>query len=226
MSAPSASTSSRAASGSKRMPRDFGLGGDPADGVDFSDTGQLDQAAGVAQRLADALVALFVLIVHAAQVGGDAEVVGDEEQDGLRVGAAEVGVDGGEFGLPGAAAVEQLEVAHEEHLEGSHQRWRLRAVEDLEDGGLGEVEVVKREVARGLRSQRGQHSLTAALVEECLVAQQDVAGAQGRGRGDLGEKAVGRCEAAERLRRHACVRPRYWATSLVCGLGGLSPSSK
>ena len=130
----------------------LGLGGDPTDRIGLSHAGQLDQAAGVAQRLADSLVALFVLIVHAAQVGRDAQVVGDEEQHGLRVGAAEVGIDGGKFGLPGTAAVEQLEVAHEEDLEGSHQRWRLRAVEDLEDGGVGEVEVVQREVARGLRS--------------------------------------------------------------------------
>ena len=63
------------------------------------------------------------------------------------LGRAEVGVDGGEFRLLRAAAVELLEVAHEEDLEGRHQRRRLRAVEDLEDGGVGEVEVVQGEVA-------------------------------------------------------------------------------
>ncbi len=39
----------------------------------------------------------------------------------------------------------------------------------------------------------GEDALAAALVEERLVADEDVAGADGRG-GDLGEEAVGGCE--------------------------------
>ncbi len=47
---------------------------------------------------ADAVEALLVLVVHAADVGRDvADVVGDEEEKRLRVGRAEVGVDGGEL---------------------------------------------------------------------------------------------------------------------------------
>ena len=86
MSAPSASTSSRAASASKRDAARFGLRRRPADGVGLGDAGEFDHAAVVAEGLADAVVALLVLIVHLAQVGGDAQVVGDEEHDGLRVG--------------------------------------------------------------------------------------------------------------------------------------------
>ena len=132
----------------------FGGGGDPADGVVLVDAGQLDDAAPVAEGLADALVALLVLVVHLAEVGGDAEVVGDEEEEGLRVGRAEVGVDGGELFFFAAAAVEGFEVADEEDLEGRHERGGLGAVEDVEDAGVGEVEVVEGEVA-GVGRGRG-----------------------------------------------------------------------
>ena len=105
-------------------------------------------------------------------------MVGDEEQDGGGIGRAEVGVDGGEFFFLLAAAVECLEVADEEDLEGRHERGRLGAVEDFEDGGFGEVEVVEGEVARVGRGERGEDGLAAALVEEDLVAEEDVAGAE------------------------------------------------
>jgi hypothetical protein len=50
------------------------------------DAGEFDEAAPVAEGLADAVVALFILIVHLAQVGGDAEVVGDEEERACGLG--------------------------------------------------------------------------------------------------------------------------------------------
>ncbi len=160
----------------------FGGGGDPADGVVLVDAGELDDAAPVAEGLADALEALLVLVVHLAEVGGDAEVVGDEEDEGLRVGRAEVGVDGGELFLLGAAAVEGFEVADEEDLEGRHEGWGLGAVEGVEDAGLGEVEVVEGEVAGAFGDEGGEDGLAAAVVEEDLVAEEDVAGAEGRAR--------------------------------------------
>ena len=175
----------------------FGGGGDPFDGVGLVDAGQLDEAAPVAEGLADLFVALLVLVVHLAQVGGDAEVVGDEEDEGLRVGRAEVGVDGGELFFFAAASVEGFEAADEEDLEGRHERWGLGAVEDLEDAGLGEVEVVEAEVAGVFGREGGEDGFAAAVVEEDLVADEDVAGAQGRGIGDLGDEAVGGGEAAE-----------------------------
>ena len=64
----------------------FGGGGDPPDGVVLVDAGQLDDAAPVAEGFADALEALLVLVVHLAKVGGDAEVVGDEEDEGCGLG--------------------------------------------------------------------------------------------------------------------------------------------
>jgi hypothetical protein len=54
------------------------------------------------------------------------------------------------------------------------------------------------EVAGALGRERGEHALAATLVEECLVAEENVAGAQGCGRGDFAEEAVGRGERLER----------------------------
>src|SRR6185437_5925418 len=162
----------------------FGAGGDPLDGVDVFDAGQFDEAAPVAEGLADLFVALLVLVVHLAQVGGNAEVVGDEEDERRGVGRAEVGVDGGKFFFFAAASVEGFEAADEEDLEGRHERWGLGAVEHLEDAGFGEVEIVEAEVAGLFGCEGGENGFAAAVVEKDLGADEDVAGAKGRG-GDL-----------------------------------------
>ena len=128
-----------AAAALKALMRKGKMKKEPINVIAFFDTREFDEAAPVAERLANPVVALFILVVHLAQVGGDTQMVADEEQHGLRVGRAEVGVDRREFGLLGAAAVEVLQAAHEDHLERRHQRRRLRTVEDLEDAGFGEV---------------------------------------------------------------------------------------
>ena len=117
-------------------------------------------------------------------------MVGYEDEQRLRVGAAEVSVDCGKFFLLRAAAVEVLEVADEDDLERHHERWSLREVERVEDGGVGQVEVVEAEVALGWIQNRGQDSSTAALVEKRLVSEEDVAGLDVGG-AELGEEAVG-----------------------------------
>jgi hypothetical protein len=50
------------------------------------------------------------------------------------------------------------------------------AVEDFEDGVLGEVEIVEAEVAQVVRGEGAQDGFAAALVEKDLVADEDVAG--------------------------------------------------
>ena len=73
---------------------------EPFGGVGLlGDAGELDEAAPVAEGFADAVEALLVLHVHAAEVGGEVEVVGEKDEDGLGVGAAAVGFEGGEFFL-------------------------------------------------------------------------------------------------------------------------------
>ena len=160
----------------------FGGGDDPLDGVGLFDAGEFDEAAPVAEGLADAVVALFVLVVHLAEVGGDAEVVGDEEEEGLRVGAS-----------------------------GSRRRWRrtllfccrgrrgflrLRTKRTwkgaMRDGVWARSRISKMVVSARSRSWRqksrvsggarvARTALAAALVEEDLVAEEDVAGAEGCG---------------------------------------------
>ena len=149
-------------------------------------------------------------------------MVGDEDDEGRRVGRAEVGVDGGEFFFFAAAAVEGFQVADEEDLEGRHERWGLGAVEDLEDGGVGEVEIVEAEVAGVGRGEGVEDGVAAAVVEEDLVAEEDVAGADGLRGGDFGDEAVGgrRSCGVRRLSWRARIRttPAYrlrgaWAKS-------------
>ena len=117
-------------------------------------------------------------------------MVGDEEEDGLGIGAAEVSVDGCEFLFLAAAAVEGFEVADEDTLEGDHEGRGLGKVEDVEDCGVGEVEIVEAEVAFVGWGQGGEDAVAAALVKERFVAEENVAGAQ-LGGGDFGEEAVG-----------------------------------
>ena len=56
------------------------------------------------------------------------------------------------------------------------------------------------EVAGVFGGEGGEDGLAAAVVEEDLVADEDVSGAEGRGRGDFGDEAIGGSEAAEWVR--------------------------
>ena len=159
------------------------------EGVVVADTLEFDDAAGVAESFADLFGALLVGHVHGADVLRQADVVGDEDEQCLRVGAAEVVVDGGELILLLAAAVECLEVADEEDLKGRHQRWCLGEVERFEDGGVGEVEIVQAEVADVGRDECVENAAAGALEKEGVVAEEDVAGA-GCFAGGFGEEAI------------------------------------
>ena len=97
-------------------------------------------------------------------------MIGEEDEHGCGIGAAEVSVDGRELFLLAAAAVERLEIADKDDLERHHQRRRLREVERVEDAGVGKVEIVQAEVALVRRRERGEDTLTTTLVEERLVA--------------------------------------------------------
>jgi hypothetical protein len=199
MSAPRASTSSRAASGSTRVRGFVGSGNDPAHGVFFVDAGQFDHAAVFAESFCEALEAVLVVHVHAAGVGGDAEEVGDEDKKCLGVGRAEVAIERGELVLFGAAGVELANVADEDDLEGRHEGGGLGAIEDLENRSGGEVEVGEAEVAKVGRNEGTEDSRTATVEEEYLVAGEDIAGAEGPGAGsssvDFGHKTTNGREA-------------------------------
>ena len=135
MSAPSASTSSRAASGLHAHLGFLRRGHGPAHGVFLAHARQLHHAAVLAQRFPQALKAVLVVHLHAPRVRRNAQEIGDEQEQRLRIGRFEITVQRREFFLLGAARVELPHVAHEDHLERSHQRGRLRAVQHFEDGG-------------------------------------------------------------------------------------------
>ncbi len=153
MSPPRESTSSRAASGSILVAWPSGGFVEPLDGLALFDAGEFDDGEMLAEGLADALVALLVGHLHAAQVGRDADVVGDEDEQRVGIGIAEVGGDGGELGVVLAASVQGLDAAHEEDLEVGHQRRSAGAVENFDDRRGIQIELVQAELAHAFRDR-------------------------------------------------------------------------
>ena len=176
MSAPSASTSSRAASGSTRTSGLLRGGHGPAHRVFFVHARQLHHAAVLAQRLGQPLEAVLVVHLHAPRVGGDAQKVGDKDQQRLRVGRAEIAIQRRELVLLGAARVKLAHVAHKDHLERRHQRRRLRAVQHFEDRCSGQVEIGEAEIPQIRRHKGLEHGGAAAVQQKDLVAGQHVTG--------------------------------------------------
>src|SRR5882724_12267202 len=85
---------------------------DPAHAVGFFHARQFHNAAVFAQRFADALVAVLVLHLHAANVGGNADVIGDKDDHRVWVGIFHVGINGGEFVGVRAASVKLFDAAN------------------------------------------------------------------------------------------------------------------
>ena len=191
MSPPSESTSSRAASASILVACARGGFVEPLDGLAFFDAGEFDDGEMLAEGLADALVALLVGHLHAAQVGRDADVVGDEDEQRVGIGVAEVVGDGGELGVVLAASVERLDAAHEEDLEAGHQRRRAGAVENFDDRRGLQIELVEAELAHPLRDEVLEDGVAAGAAEEGLIADEDVAGLE-LARADLLHEALDR----------------------------------
>src|SRR5260370_25844991 len=107
------------------------------------------------------------------------------------MGGTKIGVDGGILVLFGTSRVKRLQVGDEDHLKRRRQRWRLRAIERLEDAGLGEIEVGEAEVAHLQRNEGVEDSAAATFVEKCFVARKNVPRTERsgvvRGGGYLGE---------------------------------------
>jgi AcrR family transcriptional regulator len=90
-------------------------------GLAFLDTREFHDIAELAQRFLDALVAVAVRHFHAARIGGDGDVVGNEDEERVGIGIVEVVLDGVEFFVVRAASVEFLHATHEEDLERRHE---------------------------------------------------------------------------------------------------------
>jgi hypothetical protein len=115
----------------------------PAHGVGFVNPGQLHQATIVAQRLADTLVAVFVLKLHTPQIGGNTQMVGDEDENCLGIGRSEVVFQRRELFLLCAPGVKVFQVSDKDHLKGRHQRRRAGQVEHMKNAGLGQIEIAE-----------------------------------------------------------------------------------
>ena len=91
------------------------------------------------------------------------------------------------------------DVADEYDLEGRHEGWGLGAVQYFENRSGCQVKVGEAEVAEIGRDEGAEDSRAAAIEKEDFVANEDVAGAEGRGTGcrgiDFGHKTAYRGEA-------------------------------
>ena len=199
MSPPRASTSSRAPSASIFTLAAAGaVLGNPADGFALFHARQFDDAAVLAHGFADALVALFVLHLHAADVGGNADVVGDKDEERVGIRILAVVLDGGEFFFVGAAAKKILHAAHEEDLKRRHQRGRAGAVENFGQIVFGEIEFEEAEVAQIGGDEMLEDGVAKALAEEGFIADEDVGRAQ-LARFQFADKALGLGEGPHQI---------------------------
>src|SRR5207244_12129449 len=94
---------------------------DPADGLAFFHTRELDDGTILAQRLPDTIVALLVGHIHSSRIRGNTDVVGNEDQYRIRVGVFAVGFDGSQLFVVRSAPKQVLNAADEEHLKRRHQ---------------------------------------------------------------------------------------------------------
>src|SRR4029077_5466721 len=106
---------------------------DPAHRFALFSTREYDDATVLAHGFADTLVAFFVLHLDAAHVGGNADGVGDENNQRVGIRILAVGFDGGQLFFVRSAAKKILDAAHEENLKWRHQRRRAGAIENFGD---------------------------------------------------------------------------------------------
>ena len=81
---------------------------DPAHRFAFLDARQFDNAAERAEVFADLLITILVGHLHAADVGRNADVIGDEDEQRVGIGIFAVLFDGADFFLVRAAAEKRL----------------------------------------------------------------------------------------------------------------------
>jgi hypothetical protein len=88
------------------------------------------------------------LHLHAADIGGNADMVGDENDKSIRIGILAIVFDGSKLFFVRAAAKKILDAAHEKYLEGCHQGGRSSAVENFGEIVFREIELEQTEIAQ------------------------------------------------------------------------------
>src|SRR5262249_42746393 len=145
----------------------------------------------------DPMIAVPILQVHAARIGGGADVVRDKNQKCVRVGVFYISFNsGGVLSMRGAPR-KILYCADEENLKGRHQGWRARTIQHLSDSDLGKIEIVQAEVAQVSRNQVLKKRLPALVAEENFIPDEDVSRPQFAA-GDFRDELFRGREAASR----------------------------
>ena len=169
----------------------------PAHGITLFHARQLNYAAEFAQGFPDAFEALFILHIHTAHVGGNIDVISDEDQQRIRIGILNVLLDSVEVFFMAAAAVEGFHPANEEHLKRGHEGGSAGAVKNFSHAGFRQIEVIEAEFTKVGGNKVLQDGIAAAAAEEGLITHQDISRIQLTGR-DFGLKSFGLTEAGAR----------------------------
>ncbi len=169
----------------------------PAHGITLFHARQLNHAAEFAQGFPDAFEALFILHIHAAHVGGNADVIGNEDQQRIRIRIFNVLLDSIEIFFVAAAAIEGFHPANEEHLKRGHEGGGTGAVKNFSHVGFRQIEVIEAEFTKVGGNKVLQDGIAAAAAKEGLIAHQDISRIQLTGR-YFGFKSFGLAEPGAR----------------------------
>ena len=213
MSPPSASTSSREPSGSIFTRAAGAIVRNPPHRFAFFHARQFDDAAVLAHGLANALVALFILHLHPADVGRDADMVGNENNQRVGIRILAILFDRGKFFFVRSAAKKTLHPAHKKHLEWRHQRGCAGPVEHFGEIVFREVELEQTEVAKISRNQVLENGVSKALAEESFIAHKHIGRTQ-LARLQFADKPIGLGESPHQ--KISSVWPMTRAAFLAC----------
>ncbi len=175
MSAPSASTSSRAASGSMRTPASCAVAT-----VQRIASSSFTRASSTMPQCSPSVSRRrskrFLSSISMRRLSeGMRRKVRNENQQSLRIRRSEIAIQRSKLLFFRAACIELPHVAHEDHLKRRHQRRRLCAVEHLKDRSAIQVHVRQAEVSQVWRDKSLEHGSAAAIEQESLIARQHIA---------------------------------------------------
>jgi hypothetical protein len=142
----------------------------------FLYTRKLYDLATLPKSLSNALVAVFVLHFHFAHIGGDTDVIGDEDDQRIRVRVLEILFDGRELSVMLAASIKRFDTSDKEHLEGRHEGRRPSPIQNVGNLHLVEIELVETELPHSLRNQVAQYRVAALPAEKRFVSEEDIPG--------------------------------------------------
>ena len=103
-------------------------------------------------------------------------MVGDKDQERVRVGILAVLLDSSQLLLIRSTGEKSFNAAYEEHLERRHQGGGAGTVEDFAQVGFGKIEVEQAEIAQIAGHQVLENGFAEALAKEDFIADENVGG--------------------------------------------------